>query len=101
MSEQNVPIQNAVPSLVLGICSIIFGCFFVGLICGIICLCITNNSYRNYKKDPSMYSGGGMLVAGRILSIIGLVLGGIYVIYYLFVVLIAGSVALPFLNMLG
>lgn len=100
MSDQNVPIQNAVPSLVLGICSIIFGCFFIGLICGIICLCITNNSYHNYKNNPNMYSGGGMLVAGRILSIIGIVLGGIYVVYYIIVVLIAGSVALPFLEML-
>ena len=34
IQQQTAP--NAVAALILGICSLLFGCFFVGFICGII-----------------------------------------------------------------
>lgn len=88
IQKQNVP--NAVAALVLGICSLAFGCIFVGLICGIIGLSLANRGMKEYRSNPDLYTGYGMLNAGKIMSIIGIVLGGLYVIYYLVIVLILG-----------
>lgn len=100
MSEKNIqPVQHSVLSLVLGICSIVLGCLFVGLVCGIVCLSITGKSYREYKNNPDLYVGGGMLVAGRVLSIIGIVLGGFYLLYYIFLLAVAGSFFVPYFEL--
>lgn len=91
----------AVASLVLGICSLVFACLFVGFVCGIIGLVLAVKGTRIYRMNPSAYSGYGMLNAGKILSIIGIALGFIYVIYALVVVFIlgAGLFCLPFMTM--
>lgn len=86
-------VKNApyvVASLVLGICSLVFGCFFVGLICGIIGLVLANKGLSVCRIDSS-YTGQGMLKAGKITSIIGIVLGAIYTLYYIVAVLIIGA----------
>lgn len=80
----------AVASLVLGICSLVFGCFFVGLICGIIGLVLANKGLSVCRIDLS-YTGQGLLKAGKITSIIGIVLGAIYILYYIVAVLIIGA----------
>lgn len=90
--KQTVP--YAVATLILGICSIVFGCFFVGLICGIVGLVLGGKGKRVYNEAPSSYTGYGMLSAGRILSIIGVISGAIYVIYYIIAVAILGSTGL-------
>ena len=83
-------ISSKVASLVLGICSLVFGCFFVGLICGIIGLVLANKGLSVCRIDSS-YTGQGMLKAGKITSIIGIVLGAIYILYYIVAVLIIGA----------
>ncbi|MCI1779466.1 MAG: hypothetical protein LKI53_05855 [Bacteroidales bacterium] len=88
IQKRNAP--NAVSSLVLGICSLAFGCIFIGLICGIVGLSLANKGMREYRSAPDIYNGYGMLNAGKILSIIGIVLSGLYLIYYLVIVLILG-----------
>lgn len=74
-------LPNSTAVLVLGICAIVFSCFFVGLICGIVGLVLANKGRMMYKENPNLYDGYGMLNAGWIMSIIGVVLGGLYVVY--------------------
>ncbi len=100
MENIKKPLPNATATLVLGICSIVFGCFIVGLALGIIGLAISGNSRRMYLNNPSEYEGYGMLNAGRILSIIGIVLSSITVIYYVVVVMIIGA-TLPWLEVMN
>lgn len=93
--KQNVPYAVAV--LVLGICSIVFSCVLVGLVCGIIGLILAANGIRAYRLDPEQYSGYGMLQAGKIMSIIGIILGGLYIIYMIIFVFLLGLGTLPYL----
>lgn len=72
---------NAVASLVLGILSIVASCWFVGLVLGIIGLVLGNKGRQAYLLAPDSYSGYGMLNAGRIMSIIGICIGGLYILY--------------------
>ena len=83
----------------LGICSLLFGCFFVGLICGIVGLVLANKGLAAYRANPEIYSGYGMLNAGRITSILGIVFGAIYVVYYIVAVVILGTAGFAWLNM--
>ncbi|MGZ8537929.1 MAG: CCC motif membrane protein [Flavisolibacter sp.] len=77
------PLPNATAVLVLGICAIVFSCFFIGLICGIIGLVLAQKGRAMYRENPNLYEGYGQLNAGWIMSIIGVILGGLYVIYAL------------------
>jgi hypothetical protein len=74
MSEQNAAPSTpnsgkAVAALVLGICSIVVPVWGVGLVLGVIGLVL---GIAAKKENPS-----GMATAGFVLSIIGVVLGGI------------------------
>jgi hypothetical protein len=77
-------LPNATAVLVLGICSIVFSCFFVGVICGIIGLVLASKGRTMYRDNPNLYECYGQLNAGWIMSIIGVVLGSLYVIYAIF-----------------
>ena len=87
--QQNAP--YAVAALVLGICSLVFGCFFVGLVCGIIGLVLANKGIEVYTRTPDLYTGYGMLKAGKITSILGIIFGAIYTAYYVIAIAILGS----------
>jgi len=89
--EKKETLPNAVAVLVLGICSIVFSCAFVGLILGIIGIVISGNGRKLYKANPEQYEGFGQLNAGFIMSIIGTVLGGVYAIYSIIVLTILGG----------
>jgi hypothetical protein len=91
--KQQLP--NSTATLVLGICSIVLGCFFVGLVLGIIGLAISGKSNSLYHQNPNQYNGYGELNAGRIMSIIGIVFGGLSIIYYIIVVLLIGAATIP------
>ena len=97
-TTQKTPLPNAVAVLVLGICSIVLSCLFVGLVCGIIGLVMGNKGRKLYKANPSAYDGWGQLNAGWIMSLIGTILGGLYVIYYIIVILIIGAAGFSILN---
>jgi hypothetical protein len=97
-NKQTLP--NSTATLVLGICSLVFGCLFVGLILGIIGLAISGNSKRLYLQNPNVYEGYGTLNAGRITSIIGIILGSLSLLYYIIVVLLIGAATLPWLAFL-
>ncbi len=93
----NQPIKNGTAVLVLGICSIVFSCLFVGMILGIIGIILGNSSLKIYKSNPTQYTGHGALNAGFIMSIIGAAIGFLYLIYYIFV----GAAALSILGAAG
>lgn len=88
-TKESLPNSTAV--LVLGICSIVFGCFFVGVVLGIIGLTLAGKGRAMYRENPDLYTGYGTLNAGWIMSIIGTIIGGIYTIYYIWLVMVLGS----------
>lgn len=92
---QKQEIPNATLVLILGICSIVLGCFIVGIILGIIGLVVSGKSKRIYQQNPEMYSNYGTLNAGRILSIIGLILGILTTLYVIAMFVFIGTFAIP------
>lgn len=96
IQKQNAP--YAVAALVLGICSLLFGCFFVGLVCGIVGLVLANKGLDTYQSNPASYSGYGMLKAGKVTSILGIIFGAIYVVYYIIAVVILGAAGFAWLD---
>ena len=98
--EQKQTLPNATAVLVLGICSILFGCFFVGLILGIIGVVMAGQGRRLYSANPELYEGYGSLNAGRIMSIIGIILSSLYVVYWIIVVAILGGTGFSLLKMM-
>ena len=92
MQKPNVP--NAVAALVLGILSIITSCYIIGLVLGIIGLVLANKGRQAYQETPDAYNGYGMLNAGRIMSIIGICLGGLWTFYWIIVAVIGAGMGL-------
>lgn len=75
--SERIPLPNATATLVLGILSIVIGCGSVGLILGIIGLVISKEGKDLYEKNPDGYTGYSNLNAGRVLCIIGIILGSL------------------------
>jgi hypothetical protein len=94
--NQKQTLPNSTTVLVLGICSIVFGCFFVGLILGIIGLSLSGRGRRLHKENPDLYEGYGTLNAGYIMSIIGVILGSLYTVYWVIWIAILGGTAASF-----
>jgi ABC-type phosphate transport system permease subunit len=99
--NQKQLLPNSTVVLVLGICSIVFGCFFVGLVLGIIGVSLSSKGRKMYKDNPEMYEGYGILNAGWIMSVIGIVLSGLYTFYWIIAVAILGGVGFSLLHLLG
>ncbi len=97
--ETKQMLPNATVVLVLGICSIVFSCFFVGLVLGIVGIVLSGKPRKMYKANPDLYDGYGQVNAGFITSIIGTCLGAVYVIYWLVVVAILGGTAFSLSHM--
>lgn len=93
LNRQKQVAPYSVLVLILGILSILLGCLLVGLACGIIGLIFANKGLKVYNQHPELYTGNGMLNAGKITSIIGIIFGGIYLIYFIIVTLILGGTA--------
>ena len=81
--------SNGTLILVLGILSIVFGCF--GVILGPIAWVMGNNALKTGMVDPSQL---GQINAGRICGIIGTVLGILALIYLIVVFGVIGTAAL-------
>ncbi len=98
--QQNLP--NATTALVLGIISII-GAFcygIVGLICGVIGLVLANKDRKLFRESPDFYSQAsyGTSNAGRICSIIGLIISSLVVILVIIVLVFFGLASTQFFN---
>jgi hypothetical protein len=80
-------LPNSTAVFVLGLCSVIFACFFVGFILGIIGLFMAREPRAMYRDNPNLYEGYGLLNAGYVLSIIGVCLGALYIAYFVIIFL--------------
>lgn len=82
-NQQLQPLPNSTASLVLGILSIVI--CGPGLIMGIIGIVLANKDITLYKSNPGFYTEGSYnnLKAGRICSIIGILLSGALILFYL------------------
>ena len=76
-------LPNAVASLVLGILSIVLGCNPVGIILGPIGMSKAKKAFAIDQQYPGYYTGQGMAKAGKITSVIGLILGIVGTIFWI------------------
>lgn len=90
MEQQKLP--NATIVIILGIVSILGCCCYglPGLICGIIGLVLYNKDKALYQQNPQLYSNFSDLNTGRILCIIGLIFGILFILYMIFITSIVG-----------
>lgn len=93
MNQQKLP--NATAVLILGIASILTCCFYgLGIILGGVGLYLTKKDATLYKENPSAYDNYSTLNTGKILSIIGVVLGCLFLLYMIAIIAIFGFSAL-------
>jgi hypothetical protein len=90
--NQKQPLPNSAATLVLGILSIVIGCGILGLILGIVGLVISKEGRTLYFQDPEKYSGYNNLNAGRVMCIIGVVLGSVTIVVLLTIISIGGAI---------
>ncbi len=81
MNQQKLP--NATAVLILGITAFV-GCLctngLMGLVLAIIGLYLAGKDEKLYRLNPEMYSDYGNLKAGKILSLISLIMSVLYLI---------------------
>lgn len=82
------PLPNATVVLILSILSIPTCCCYgiVGLALGITAFILANKDKALYESNPSMYTTGSYsnINTGRVIAIIGMVLGAIYLLFSIF-----------------
>ena len=72
----------------------------VGLVCGIIGLVLANKGIDAFNAAPDQYMDEGMLKAGKVTSIIGIILGALYIICWFIWVVILGVAYVSFWSLL-
>lgn len=111
MENQNLNTQQALPNataiLVLGILSIVF-CFcygIVGTILGIIGIVMASKANKLYQASPESYSESSYknMKAGKVCSIIGVSISGIYLLIMLIYIAFFGALltSMPWEQMLN
>jgi hypothetical protein len=93
------PLPNGTAVLVLGIISIVVGCFcygVAGIVCGIIAVVLANKDLKLYNADPTLYTTGSYsnVKNGRVCAIIGLSLSVVLVICWIIFFSIWGAAIL-------
>lgn len=91
MRNSKLPYATAV--LVLGISSIVLCCCYgiPGILTGIIALFLYRKDKAIYEKDRKRYNNFDNLKTGRTLSIIGICMSSLYVLYLLFTLVFTGT----------
>ena len=83
MEQQKLP--NSTLILVFGIISIVTCCCYgIGIIFGIIAIVMAATATKTYLLEPELYSGYSNVKTGKILAIIGIILGAIYLAYVIY-----------------
>ncbi|GAA4272344.1 CCC motif membrane protein [Aquimarina gracilis] len=84
MEKQTLP--NSTLILVFGILSIVGCCCYgIGIIFAVIAIVMAKKATALYTENPELYEGYNNVKTGKILSIIGIVLGAIYLAYVIFI----------------
>jgi len=93
MKNSRLPYATAV--LVLGISSIALCCCYglPGILTGIVSLILYNRDKKLYEKNKGQYDNFENLKTGRKLSIIGICMSSLYLLYLLFAFSIGGKEA--------
>lgn len=99
--NQKQPLPNSSAVLVLGILSLIPFCSPFNLILGIIGLVISKEGKLLYFQNPDKYTGYGNLNAGRIMCIIGIVIGSIAVMTVIFWIAVGSAILGSVLGLFG
>lgn len=94
MEKQQLP--NSTLILVFGILSIITCCCYgiIGLILGIVAIVLAKKATTLYAENPELYTGFQNVKTGKILSIIGIVLSTLTILYIVWVLSMIGWDAL-------
>lgn len=93
-------LPNAVATFVLGICSLIFSMPPIGLALGIIGLAISGRGKRDYEDNPDLYTGYGMLKAGRIMSILGIIFSAVSLLCFVLILSLVEGVGKDVVDLL-
>ncbi|HLC74728.1 MAG TPA: DUF4190 domain-containing protein [Candidatus Nanoarchaeia archaeon] len=81
MEQEN---NKAIASMVLGIISLPTSFIpFVGLVLGILAVYYFKQADRLIKSNPKV-GGRGMAIAGLVTGIIGIVMGALYLVFWIF-----------------
>lgn len=91
MEKQKLP--GALAGMILGIVAIVTSCYIAGLILGIIGLSKSKKALALNAEYPETYTGAGMAQAGKVCSIIGIIVGAISIVYWVVWGLILGTAA--------
>jgi hypothetical protein len=93
---ENRKLPNATAVLVLGILSILLcWCYgIIGLILSIVALAISRKDFAMYNAAPQDFDNYQNLNIGRILSIIGIVLNLLIIVYLIWIITLIGTDAL-------
>lgn len=67
-------------SLILGILSVFFGCFFIGIPIGLGAIIAGGIGLKNEKNDPEKYGGRGLAMGGIITGAVGIAIGIVLII---------------------
>ncbi|MGB8706130.1 MAG: CCC motif membrane protein [Gillisia sp.] len=83
IERQQLP--NSTLILVLGILSLIGCCCYgiIGMILGIVAVILANQATKTYYANPEIYIGYQNVKAGKIMGIIGIVLGTVALIAFI------------------
>ncbi|MGK0376496.1 CCC motif membrane protein [Patiriisocius sp. Uisw_017] len=90
MEKQTLPNSQAV--LILGILSIPLCCCYgiFSLALGIIALVLAKKATALYNENPELYKGFNNVKTGKILAIIGVALGAIYIVLNIALIAVYG-----------
>ncbi|MBU2949253.1 CD225/dispanin family protein [Tamlana agarivorans] len=94
MEQKKLP--NSTLILIFGILSIPFFCCygFISIILGIVAIILASKASKIYAENPDMYSGYQNVKVGKILAIIGVVLGILFIAFMAWMVSYFGMEAL-------
>jgi len=97
MEQQKLP--NSTLILIFGIVSIVLCCCYgVGVIFGIIAIVLASKAIKTYNENPELYSGYKNVTTGRILAIIGVSLGAIWLAYVIYMYVTLGTEGMQQMN---
>lgn len=90
MEKQKLP--NATASLVLGLLAFLtFCCYGIfGILFGVIGLILSLKDAKRLKENPTDYDNVTLHKIGKVLSVIGIVLGVLALIFYIWMILKIG-----------
>ncbi|WP_152362950.1 CCC motif membrane protein [Microlunatus speluncae] len=74
--------------LVLGILSIVLACGVIGLILGIVTMVQSKPVLAEIDANPAAYNNRQQVNIGRILGIVGLILGALSIVYWIIMIVI-------------